>query len=140
MSSSSKGSSSKSSGGLGARLEAKLDAATRRTQALADAVEESLAASSSSSAGLDGGGLGPLPLPLPTPLRSLVAQLLSVGGQQQQEQQQRPPEEEDRPSAPVLVELRGAGLGQGMSSAVIHMSATGWLSLNHHFDPPTLII
>lgn len=106
------------SGGLSARLEARLNAATRRTQALADAVEESLASSAlpSSAAGLEGGGAaGGLPtLPaLPTPLRSLVAQLLAVGGGQQQQQPEE--EKEARPSAPVLVELRGAGLGRGMS-------------------------
>ncbi len=99
-------------GGLGARLEARLGEATRRTQALADAVEESLAAadgtpstSSSSSS-------------IPIHLRSLVAQLL--GGQQQQHQHQQQEEaavgdrqDRERRSTPLLVELRGAGLVEG---------------------------
>lgn len=109
-------SSSSGDGGLGARLEAKLDAAARRTQALADAVEESLASSSSASTADASGLVGPLP----TPLRSLVAQLLSGGGQHQQEQQQdeggrgtEGGKRSNRRLAPLLVEFKGAGLERG---------------------------
>jgi hypothetical protein len=103
--------------GLGARLEAKLDEAARRTQALADAVEAAAAA------GAGGGGpsnaVGAGGLPIPTPLRSLVAQLqrwasekgeggAGAGGGGEPGRPDR-----GRRAAPLLVELRGAGLERG---------------------------
>lgn len=111
------------SSGLGARLEAKLDEAARRTQALADAVEESLVSSSSSTADVVAGAAGSASgLPFPTPLRSLVAQLLLSGGQQHQSSEQQEVESDlgpgeagrsDRRLPPLLVEFKGAGLERG---------------------------